>query len=178
MCPTAAVTATCGSPGLTVRAFCQQERLSEASFYAWRRTILDRNAEAEAICRRAIELQPALVSGYANLGIALDEMGRFDEAQAAYEAGLARYVNGSWLEFAHDPQHTAESTIGAQDLQAIRWSTPVDLNQTGGAIHYGSPLMTPSNTVIVPVKTGATNGFKVEGLDGEEAARRLEGASS
>ncbi len=33
--------------GLTVRAFCQQERLSEASFYAWRRTILDCDAEAE-----------------------------------------------------------------------------------------------------------------------------------
>jgi len=32
---------------LTVRAFCRQEQLSEASFYAWRRTILERDAEAE-----------------------------------------------------------------------------------------------------------------------------------
>src|SRR5207249_1826019 len=77
-----------------------------------------------------------------------------------------RLLSASWSEFAFNAQHTAESTIGSQDLQAIRWSTPVDLNQTGGAIHYGSPLMTPSNTVIVPVKTGATNGFKMEGLDG------------
>src|SRR5438874_4156613 len=75
-------------------------------------------------------------------------------------------LSTSWPEFAFNAQHTAESPVASQDLQAIRWSTPVDLNPNGGAIHYGSPLMTPSNTVIVPVKTGATNGFKVEGLDG------------
>jgi hypothetical protein len=33
--------------GVSIRAFCRRERLSEASFYAWRRTILDRDAEAE-----------------------------------------------------------------------------------------------------------------------------------
>ena len=60
--------------------------------------------------------------------------------------------------------------MASQALQAIRWQTPVDLNpQYSGndlLIHYGSPLMTSANTIIVPVKTGATNGFKVEGLNG------------
>lgn len=33
------------SSGLSVRAFCRRERLTEASFYAWRRTIAQRDAE-------------------------------------------------------------------------------------------------------------------------------------
>ena len=34
------------------------------------------------------------------------------------------------------------------------------------AIHYGSPLVTRSNTVIVAVNTGVTNGFQIEALAG------------
>jgi hypothetical protein len=43
----------------------------------------------------------------------------------------------------------------------------VDLNPPTGEIliHYGSPLVTAANTVIVPVKTG-TNSFRVEAHDG------------
>lgn len=33
-------------------------------------------------------------------------------------------------------------------------------------IHYGSPLVTPSNTVIVPVKTGLNGGFRVDARNG------------
>jgi len=61
----------------------------------------------------------------------------------------------------------------ARPLNQILWQTPVDLNpQYSGSellIHYGSPLVTRSNTVIVPVKVGATSGFRVEahaGTDG------------
>ena len=32
--------------GLPVRAFCQQHELSEPNFYAWRRTLADRDAES------------------------------------------------------------------------------------------------------------------------------------
>ncbi len=32
--------------GLSVRAFCRRERFSEASFYAWRRTIAERDLQA------------------------------------------------------------------------------------------------------------------------------------
>ncbi len=36
------------SSGLSVRRFCQESRLSEASFYAWRRTLRLRAREAQA----------------------------------------------------------------------------------------------------------------------------------
>ena len=43
-----------GKSDLTVRGFCAQERVSEPSFYAWRRVIRERDAEARVA-------QPAFV---------------------------------------------------------------------------------------------------------------------
>ena len=79
-----------------------------------------------------------------------------------------------WLSHSHDSQHTGISHVKSQPLDQIRWQTPVDLQPqlTFGEllIHYGSPLVTPRNTVIVPVKTGATDGFRVEARDGEDGS--------
>src|ERR1700694_907141 len=50
---------------------------------------------------------------------------------------------------------------GAQNLNAAHWTTSIDLNNTGGYAHYGAPLITPANTIFVPVKTGATGGFQI-----------------
>ena len=79
----------------------------------------------------------------------------------------------TWQGYAHDPQHTAQSSVPSQPLTRIVWQTPVDLQpQFQGDdlhIHYGSPLITSANTVIVPVKTGATQGFELQarsGVDG------------
>ena len=75
-------------------------------------------------------------------------------------------VGPVWGSYAGGPQHTANSPVASQALQAIHWQTPVDLDpQYSGndlLIHYGSPLVTAANTVIVPVKTGTTGGFEVE----------------
>src|SRR5712672_1122107 len=73
----------------------------------------------------------------------------------------------SWLTPSHDAQHTAVSSATSQPLSTIHWQVPVDLNPPTGEIfiHYGSPLVTAANTVIVPVKTG-TNSFRVEAHDG------------
>ena len=80
----------------------------------------------------------------------------------------------AWNNFARDAQHTALSPTASQALNQIHWQTPVDLQpQYSGndlLIHYGSPLITAANTVIVPVKTGATGGFRVEARAGSDGA--------
>jgi hypothetical protein len=73
---------------------------------------------------------------------------------------------GAWPTHSHDDQHTGISSVASQPLTRIRWHVPVDLVPPQGEIfiHYGSPLVTAANTVIVPVKT--TTGFRVEGHNG------------
>jgi hypothetical protein len=68
--------------------------------------------------------------------------------------------------FAGNAQHTSSYAAPAQNLNAIKWTTSIDLNNTGALIHYGAPLVTAANTVLVPVKTGATGGFQVTALNG------------
>ena len=86
-----------------------------------------------------------------------------------------------WSDYAGDAQHTAISSVASQRLQTIRWQTPVDLApQYSGndlLIHYGSPLVTAANTVVIPVKTGATNGFEVDARSGSNGALRWSQAS-
>ena len=73
-----------------------------------------------------------------------------------------------WMTYARDPQHTALSSQASQSLTLVRWSTPVDVSTLSDPIliHYGSPLVTPGNTVIVPVKTGSAGGYRVEARNG------------
>ena len=77
----------------------------------------------------------------------------------------------AWWGFGRDAQHTALGAIATQDLNRIAWSTPVDLapqyTPRGELlIHYGSPVVTSHNTVIVAVKTGASGGFRLEARAG------------
>ena len=64
----------------------------------------------------------------------------------------------AWFSYGHDAQHTAASAIATQDLGRVAWTTPVDLAPQytpAGALltHYGSPVVTTHNTVVIPVKT-------------------------
>lgn len=79
----------------------------------------------------------------------------------------------SWTGLGGNAQHSGTSLNASQNLTKIFWSKPVDLApQYSGndlLIHYGSPLCTASNNLLIPVKVGAGDGFKVEarrGLDG------------
>ncbi len=82
----------------------------------------------------------------------------------------------TWGNYNGNAQHTGLSTVALQEMSVIKWSTPVDLNpQYSGnnlLIHYGSPLATAGNTIIVPVKTGASGGFRVEGRSGYDGSLR------
>ena len=77
---------------------------------------------------------------------------------------------GGWQGYALNPQHTALSPVASAGLGLIHWQTPVDLDpQYSGndlLIHYGSPVITAANTVLVPVKTGATGGFEIQAAPG------------
>jgi Bacterial Ig-like domain (group 3) len=72
--------------------------------------------------------------------------------------------------FAGNAQHTAKYQPAAQPLNRIQWSTTNDLNP-GDFAHYGSPLVTAGNTVVVPVKT-ATDGFRIDVFDGSNGAAK------
>jgi len=77
-----------------------------------------------------------------------------------------------WSGYGGNAQHSALSAVAGQSLSAIHWQTPVDLapqySGTDLLIHYGSPLITPANTVVVAVKIGTTGGFQVEGRRGSD----------
>lgn len=81
----------------------------------------------------------------------------------SYSAAQTR----TWLTHAHDAQHTGVSSVASRPLTRIHWKQHVDFAVPAGEIfiHYGSPLVTAANTVIVPVKTGADS-FRVVAHNG------------
>jgi hypothetical protein len=90
---------------------------------------------------------------------------------------LSPPVNGpAWTAFGGDPQHTSVAQITTQDLSRIRWRTAVDMApqyspQGYLLVHYGPPVITSRNTVIVPVKRGAANDYAVEAHAGYDGSR-------
>lgn len=79
----------------------------------------------------------------------------------------AQSIAVPWSGHGHDAQHSGISPFAARPLDVIRWQAPMDLaprySGTSLLIHYGSPLITRANTVVIPVKTGTNDGFRVEG---------------
>ncbi|MBK7469648.1 MAG: hypothetical protein IPI73_02410 [Betaproteobacteria bacterium] len=62
----------------------------------------------------------------------------------------------------------------------MRWSTPVDLTSPPEPvlIHYGSPVITPGNTVIIPIRTSAANTYRVDARKGGDGALLWTAATS
>lgn len=73
----------------------------------------------------------------------------------------------TWTQYGGNPQHTGISNNKAAPMNRILWQAPIDLhpvyNGTTLLIHYGTPLITPLDTVILMVKTGTNDGYRVEG---------------
>lgn len=74
-----------------------------------------------------------------------------------------------WSGYAGNAQHDANSAVASQSLQTIRWSTSVDLAPTFDGndilIHYGSPMITQANAILVPQKTGTDGPFQINAFN-------------
>jgi hypothetical protein len=126
---------------------------------------------ASFLSRRKAPSAVALMTWVAVVALAGCGGGGAAVSVAATPVVPAAAVDGpAWFTFGRDAQHSANSALATQDLNRISWSTPVDLApaRSGGAllVHYGSPVVTSHNTVVLPVKTGAAGGYRVEARSG------------
>lgn len=95
-------------------------------------------------------------------------------------AAVAQLSQPFWSSYGRDAQHSALSTVGGQPLTRVRWQTAIDLQpqyiNNDLLIHYGSPLLTQADTVIIPIKVHATDRFRLDGRrtsDGKVRWRQL-----
>ena len=81
-----------------------------------------------------------------------------------------------WAGFAANAQHTAVASERPQPFKRIRWRAKVDrtpaLIQGTLPIHYGSPMITAANTVLVPTHISAKAGFRVIAYSGTTGVQR------
>ncbi len=81
-----------------------------------------------------------------------------------------------WAGFAANAQHTAVAGKLPQPFRRIRWTAKVDLAPVlvhqELFIHYGSPMITAANTVLLPTRVSAKVGFRVVAYSGTSGARR------
>jgi hypothetical protein len=66
------------------------------------------------------------------------------------------------LTFAGNAQHTAQFPVTAQHLNHIRWSAAIEPSLD--SVHYGAPLVSPSNTVIFATISGSN--YTVQAREG------------
>jgi hypothetical protein len=114
---------------------------------------------------------PALCVGLAFLGGCSDP--RIHEQ---FPLDPAPAVGGpAWPGFAGNAQHSALSAGPSQDLGQIVWRKRIDFNppyQGDGSlpVHYGSPVITDQNTVVLPIKVGFAGIFNIEARSGGNGA--------
>jgi hypothetical protein len=83
----------------------------------------------------------------------------------------------AWGGFAADAQHTGSSAASPQPLTRVHWQAPVDRQPVtfppdGTFAHYPSPLITSTNTVIVPTRIGKVRGFELVAYAGSDGTRK------
>ena len=94
-------------------------------------------------------------------------------AQAA-AAGKPQAV--TWSGFAENAQHTSTAQVRPQLLHRVRWRATVDKHPLVflGSLptHYGSPMITAANSVLVPTKVSVKAGYRVIAYSAADGARR------
>lgn len=82
----------------------------------------------------------------------------------------------AWAGFAADAQHTGQAVASPQPLTSVHWQVTVDHNPScctdGPLAHYASPMVTSANTVVVPVRIGPNNGFRLVAYDGADGTKK------
>jgi hypothetical protein len=93
---------------------------------------------------------------------------------ASYALGPA--TGPAWTGFANNAQHTAVAPTTPQPLSSIHWQVTVDHKppccEDGPIAHYASPMITSTNTVVVPIRMGPTKGFRVDAYAGTDGTRK------
>src|SRR5262245_41960938 len=93
-------------------------------------------------------------------------------------SGIARPTGAAvaWAGFAANAQHTAVARQAAQPFHQIRWRAKVDLNPVLThhelLIHYGSPMISAANTVLVPTRVSNKAGYRVVAYSGTSGKQR------
>ncbi len=85
--------------------------------------------------------------------------------------GNTGVVGPPWSSYAGNAFHDALSSVATQSFGRIAWQAPVDLapqytSQGYLLVHYGSPVITAKNNVILPVKTSAGLSYRFEARNG------------
>ena len=75
-------------------------------------------------------------------------------------AAVANQADAQCSTFGGNAQHTAIFAAPAKRLNRVRWSTAVT---TGQIVHYAAPLITASNTALVPITL--IGGFNIKAFD-------------
>ena len=71
-------------------------------------------------------------------------------------------VTETWYGYGGNPQHQSVSQVATTGMTKLKWKVALDLfPQSAGTAHYCSPTITANNSVIVGVKTGESDGFKI-----------------
>src|SRR5215472_16935071 len=81
----------------------------------------------------------------------------------------------AWRGYAANERHTAAAPARGQSLANIHWSMAVDLAPPGHGkapdaihAHYAEPMITGTNTVLVPVKTTSSGNFEIDAVKGHD----------
>jgi hypothetical protein len=94
---------------------------------------------------------------------------------ATVAPGAAGPSVAGWTGFANNAQHTGVAPATPQPLTRIHWKVTVDHRpdccSDGPIAHYASPMVTPGNTVVVPVRMGPKRGFVVKAFAGADGTR-------
>ena len=119
-----------------------------------------------------MQLRGAAAAGVV-LGLALLPVASGAQATSAgHQRAHRRRTGVEWAGFAGNARHTAAARRRPQPFRRIRWRAKVDLAPNGAPIHYGSPMITAANTVLVPTRVSGKAGFRVVAYAGRTGARR------